>query len=104
VAVPGQTLFLNLGLVGFARDKKTGQPHLTLQLRVLDNAGKPTTEKPFGGDVQTVKEGFEQYIPFDPIAFQTHRAGQFRLVMTVTDNLTKKTAEHTMNMTVVEVK
>jgi hypothetical protein len=104
VAVPGQTLFFNFGLVGFARDKKTGQPDLTFEFRVLDSKGKPTTDKPFGGEVRAVKEGFEQYIPFDPIAFQAHRAGQFRLVMKVTDNLTKKTAEHTMNMTVVEVK
>jgi hypothetical protein len=104
VAVIGQTLFLNFGLVGFALDKKTKQPDLSLQFRVLDAAGKPTAEKPFGGNVRRVKERFEQFIPFDPIAFHAHRAGQFRLVMKVTDNLTKKTAEHTLNLTVLAVK
>ena len=104
VAVPGQTLFLNFSVVGFARDKKTGQPDLALQLRVLDAKGKPTTARPFGGEVRKVKEGFEQFIPFDPIAFQTHRSGQFRIVRKVTDNLTKKTAEHALNLTVLASK
>jgi hypothetical protein len=104
VAVPGQTLFLNFGVVGFARDKKTGQPNLALQMRVLDAKGKATTAKPFAGEVRKLKEGFEHFIPFDPIAFQTHRSGEFRIVMKVTDNLTKKTAEHTLNLTVLASK
>ena len=104
LAVTGQTLYLNFGLVGFARDTKNKQPDLTLQCRVLDAAGKPTTAKPFGGTVKMVKEGFEDFIPFDPIAFQTHRSGQFRIVMKVTDNLTKKTAEQTLNLTVQAIK
>jgi hypothetical protein len=104
LAVPGQTLFFNFGLVGFALDKETKQPDLTFQFHVLDADGKPTTEKPFGGDVKRVKEGFEHFIPFDPVAFHAHRSGKFRVVMKVTDNLTKKTAEHTMNLAVVAVK
>jgi hypothetical protein len=104
LAATGQTLYLNFGLVGFARDKETKHPDLTLQFRVLDAAGKPTTDKPVGGTVKKVKEGFEDFIPFDPIAFQTHRAGQFRIVMSVTDNLTKKTAESTLNLTIQAIK
>src|SRR5262249_9063210 len=61
VAVPGQTLFLHYGLVGFARDKKTGQPNLVLEIRVLDAKGKPTTARPFGGKVKEVKKGFEHF-------------------------------------------
>jgi hypothetical protein len=101
VSVPGQTLFLNFGLVGFARDKKTGHPDMSCELRVLDAKGKPTTPRPFRGDVRKVKEGFERFIPFDPISFQTHRSGKFRIAMKVTDNITKKTAEHTLDLTVL---
>jgi hypothetical protein len=104
VAVPGQTLYLNFGLVGFALDKTTGQPDLTLNLRVLGADGKPTTAKSYTGDVRKVKEGFEAFMPFDPIAFHTHRTGEFRVVMSVTDNLTKKTAEHVLKFAVVDVK
>jgi hypothetical protein len=104
VAVPGQTLFLNFGLVGFALDKKTGQPDMTIELQPLDEKGKPTTAKPFRGEVRRGKEGFEQFIPFDPIAVPVHRAGKFQLALKVTDNIAKKTAEHTLDLTVLNTK
>ncbi len=103
LAATGQTLYLHFGVVGFACDKDK-HPDLTLHLHVLDAAGKQTTPKGYTGTVKKGKEGFEDFIPFDPIAFQTHRSGQFRIVMKVTDNLTKKTAEQTLNLTVQDIK
>jgi hypothetical protein len=104
VAGPGQTLFLNFGLVGFALDKGGKQPDMTLELRVVDEKGKPTTSRPFRGDVRKMKPGFERFIPFDPIPFQAHRPGKYSVTLRVTDNLTKKTAEHTLPLTVLGYK
>jgi hypothetical protein len=104
VAVPGQTLFLNFGLVGFALDKVSKRPDMTLELRVVDEKGKPTTSKPFRGDVRKMKAGFERFIPFDPIAFQAHRAGKYSVTLKVTDNVTGKSAEHSLALTVLGYK
>src|SRR5262249_2643138 len=51
VGVPGQALHINCGLVGFERDKTSKQPHVSVEMRVLDEAGKPTLAKPFTGVV-----------------------------------------------------
>src|SRR5262245_13792209 len=46
----GQTLWLNLTVVGFQREKES-QPHVTLEVRIVDEDGKPTTAKPLTGTV-----------------------------------------------------
>ena len=57
VAVPGQQLLFFCGVVGFdAKPGKTPQDNLqtdvTLELTILDESGKPTLTKPFGGGAQ----------------------------------------------------
>ena len=104
VAVPGQTLFLNFGLVGFALDKVSKQPDMILELGVVDEKGKPTTSRPFRGNVRRMKAGFERFIPFDPIPFQAHRPGKYSVTLRVTDNLTRKSAEQTLALTVLAYK
>ena len=41
----------NGAVVGFGRDGAAQQPNVALELRVLDENGKPTTAKPFGGTI-----------------------------------------------------
>lgn len=48
----GQSLWLNGIVVGFGRDKEGDrQPNVKLEMRVLDENGKPTLAKPFSGVV-----------------------------------------------------
>src|SRR5207249_10702745 len=48
----GQSLWISGTVVGFGRnDKAEKQPHVTLEMSVLDEAGKPTLARPFTGVV-----------------------------------------------------
>jgi len=44
--VVGQSLFVQFGIVGFARDATKKQPSVTIEMQPLDEAGKPTISKP----------------------------------------------------------
>ena len=50
----GQGVFLNFAVVGFARDKSSKeQPHVELELRILDEKGNPTTALPLPGSIKS---------------------------------------------------
>ena len=49
---PGQSLFVHGFVVGFERDGGTKQPKLALELRILDEAGKPTLAAPMTGTIE----------------------------------------------------
>jgi len=102
LAVPGQSLLLNFALVGFQLDKKTSHPDLTIEMRILDEDGKPTISKPFKGEVKMVGKAFQQIIPFDPQVIQVNRPGKYKLVLKATDNLSKKDVEQTLDLTVID--
>jgi len=101
VGVPGQSVLLNFSLVGFMLDKK-GNPDITLEMVIVDEAGKPTLGKPFSGKVKEVGKGFQQIIPFDPLLIQLNRTGKFKINLRATDNLTKKEVEQTLDLTVLD--
>lgn len=100
VAVPGQSLLLNFALVGF--ELKNGNPDIAIEMRILDEAGKPTLVKPFKGEVKTVAKTFQQIIPFDALPIQLNRAGKYQLILKATDNLTRKDVEQTLNLTIID--
>jgi hypothetical protein len=103
LAVPGQLLYLNFALVGFELDKKTMEPDVTVEMRVVDEDGKPTVAKPFSGTVKRLPKGF-QMIPFDPLALQLNRVGKFKIVLKATDNVNGKKAEQSLDLTVRDTK
>ena len=90
-AVPGQSLWLNFLVVGFARDDKR-QPHVTFEMRILDEKGRPTVAKPFTGKIQ---EGVPANANVLPAQFllALNRAGRFTLQMKATDQVTGKKIE-----------
>ena len=47
LAMAGQALWLHFGVVGIGRDPQTKQPNVTAEVRVTDQAGKATNERPF---------------------------------------------------------
>jgi hypothetical protein len=44
--VTGQVLVMQFQTVGFTRDPMTGQPNNQLEVRILDESGRPTTQQP----------------------------------------------------------
>jgi hypothetical protein len=84
----GGSLWLNAGVVNFARDKVRGQPVVAIQLRVLDEAGKPTTRRPFEG---VINEKVPANARFVPVQFLVplNRAGKFTVEIKATCRLSK---------------
>src|SRR5262249_23487318 len=66
VGVEGGSLYLNFAAVGFGRDAKTKKPDVWVELRVLDDKGKPTFAKPLTGEV---KEGIGEGVRLVPMQF-----------------------------------
>jgi hypothetical protein len=104
IAAPGQTYLLNFAIVGFGLDKeRKDQPNIETSLRIFDSDGKQTLAKPFGGGINEVSAEFKKVIPAQ-FQIALNRAGKFKLELKATDKLTGKTAEQTLDLTVVEPK
>jgi hypothetical protein len=99
----GQTVWINFGAVGFARNEGTGQPDLAAALRVLDADGKPVTAKPLVGEV---KEGVPPKAQGVPMQFvlELNRPGNFTLELKVTDRIAGKSATLSYPLTVAKTK
>ena len=103
LGVPGQAILLHFAVVGFALDKDKMQPNVVTEVSVLDEAGKPVLAKPFSGTTTEVGAQFKKILPMD-FPVQLNRSGKFKLQLKVTDKLANKTAEQTLDLTVVEQK
>jgi hypothetical protein len=103
LGVPGQAVLLHFAVVGFELDKKKEQPHVVTEVSVLDEAGKPVLPKPFSGTTQEVTAQYKKIMPLD-FTMNLNRSGKFKILMKVTDKLANKTAEQTLDLTVVEQK
>jgi hypothetical protein len=106
VAVPGQALMLNFTLVGFELDKKKQQPNVAVEMRILDEAGKPTLAKPFTASLQEVEEQYKDYKKAFPLQnpLNINRAGKFKIMIKATDKIGNKTVEQELDLTALEVK
>lgn len=103
VAVPGQVYFVQFGVVGFGLDDKRKQPNLAVEMQIFDESGKPTLPKPFTGSATEVTEEFKKLIPMQFILY-LNKSGKYRMVLKVTDKISMKAAEQTLNFEVVEPK
>ena len=97
--VTGQTLMVGYAALGFERDKKTKQPHVSTTLRVLEN-GKPVLAKPVSAAVMDAQPNFTLLTM--NFILPLNRAGKFTVELTITDELAspKKTARHSFELTV----
>jgi hypothetical protein len=102
VGVVGQRLLVNFTVVGFDLDKsRKDQPHVETSMRVFDEAGKQTLAEPYSGVVKEVDPAYKKGIPMQ-FLLQLNRPGRFRIELKATDQVTGKTAEQTLRLTVVE--
>lgn len=74
VGVVGGTLYLNFSAVGFGRDKDK-KPDLNVEMKILDEAGKPTLSKAMTGRIQNAPED-EKVVPLN-FALSLNRPGAY---------------------------
>jgi hypothetical protein len=105
VAMPfpaeGQSLWINFAAVGFGRDKD--QPNLNVTMRVLDENGKPTLEKPFTGEVNKDVPKNAHAVPMQ-FMLDLNRAGKFTVELKATDKVSGKTSTVSFPLTVTKMK
>jgi len=102
VAVPGQRIMLNCSLVGFELGKKDKLPHVTFEMRVYDENGKPTVPRSFKGDIKTEIKDTPGMMNFLPMALELNRAGRYKIHLKAKCQHTKKEAEETLDLRVLE--
>jgi hypothetical protein len=104
VAVVGQAYIINFAVTGMKlNDNK--QPHLSVELRVIDEAtGKPTLVKNPSDEIKNLPEEFKKLAPFQ-FPLQLNRPGRFRVEFKVKDlNDNGKTVEQVLSFTVSDQK
>jgi hypothetical protein len=96
---PGQSLFVHAFVVGFERDAGMKQPKLALELRVLDENGKPTLPAPMTGTIE--KDVMPSAVSV-PIQFliSLNRPGKFTVELKATDKVSGKTDTRSFPITV----
>jgi hypothetical protein len=90
--VRGQTLFFHLKVIGF--DQGKDKLHVTMETQLFDQKGKALMPKPVRGEVRTEdKETIRGATSvFFKSSFGLGRVGDYRLRITVTDEVSKKRA------------
>jgi len=88
--VVGQTVFVNFALVGFGRDKDK-KPVAAVDLRVLDDAGRPVLAKPITAALPRDLAERDQLVPFQ-FPLPLNREGSFTVELRAADRVTNKTA------------
>jgi hypothetical protein len=100
--VVGQEFLIDFSTVAFERDKTTKKPNIALEMKILDDAGKPTFAKPFSGTSSDVPDNFLAMRWVLPITL--NRPGKFTIELKATDQVSKKTSKVTFPVTVLEQK
>lgn len=97
----GQPFVLMFGITGFDRAGAMKQPNVSLELRILDEQGKPTTAKPV---TDTINSMIEEKVTILDGSFDLAltRPGKFTVELKATDNLSRKSSSVTLPLTVFE--
>jgi hypothetical protein len=95
----GQEVFVNAMLIGFKRDGAMQQPNVRVELRVLDENGKPTLAKPFAGEITKDVPAKEIALPVQ-FVLGLNRPGKFTVEMTASDRNGNKKATQSFPITV----
>ncbi len=98
--VVGQSVFVQFGIVGFARDATKKQPIVLIEMQPLDDAGKPTVSKP---SVFNLDAGVDEKDPGFSVRFllPLTRAGKFTIRLKATDKVANKTYTFDVPLAVV---
>jgi hypothetical protein len=102
--VVGQSLIVQFTAVEVTFNDKN-KADLLAEATILDEAGKPTLSQPLQGRVQDITEEFRK-LRVVPMSFPVflNRAGKFKVNLTVSDKLSGKKVEQTLDLTAVDIK
>jgi hypothetical protein len=102
--VVGEFRFVSCAVVGFDRDTVKRQPDVVVEMRVLDESGKPVS-KPSTLEInQDVPEN-ASFVPVpQPFPVALNRPGKFTIELLASDRISKKTAKLSLPLTSVEQK
>lgn len=98
--IVGQSVFVQFSVVGFSRDPAKKQPNVSFEMVPLDEAGKPTIQKP---SVLAVDSGVDEKDPGFSVRFllPMTRPGKFTVRLRATDKVTNKTYTYDLPIAVV---
>lgn len=98
----GEDMWLNLSIVGFARDKSM-QPNLKVSMEIIDFNGKPTVQKP---PVAEISKGVAPEVDLVPLQFYVslNRAGKYKIKLKVMDQITGKNSSVEIPLEVSQAK
>jgi hypothetical protein len=99
----GQGLWLHVGVTGFTRDASSKQPNVTVSLRVLDEAGKPTVARASTGSINKGVPDNTLVLPVQ-MPLLLNRPGKYTVELTATDSVGGKKDTLSFPLTVAEVK
>jgi hypothetical protein len=88
--IVGQSIWVQFGIVAFARDPKTKQPIIDYEIIFLDETGKPTLKQP---TMERTDKGIEDKFEAFPNRYLLPftRAGKFTMRIKATDKVANKT-------------
>ncbi len=103
VGVVGQTMTIGFSLVGFARDKKTGQPNIEI-LRGISNDNGKTIQKP--KVIGTINEGIDkdQKLISPSFTITLNNAGKYTIILIARDRVSGKSKTVRLPIQVIRLK
>jgi len=98
----GESAWLNMSIIGFARDKAK-QPNLKITMVIVDSNGKPTVQKP---PVAEISKDVAPDLDLLPLQFfvSMNRAGKFTIKLKVVDQVSGKNASLDLPLEVTQAK
>jgi hypothetical protein len=99
----GQPGWINFAAVGFGQAKSTGQPHVSVVMRVTDEAGRSALTKPSLGEITKDVPASARALPMQ-FALAINRTGKFTVELTATDLVTKQSVNLSFPVTVLKAK
>jgi hypothetical protein len=100
--VPGQRINLRYQLTGFEFAKDTKLTNLNVTIRILDSEGKPTLARPHSGDIKTDAKNAPGVMILSPYQIDLNRPGKFKIELKANDKVSGKSAELTLDLTVMD--
>lgn len=102
LGVAGQSIWVNFAAVGFSAGGPKNEPNVSIVMRVYDEDGKPTLPKGFSGEFNEIPKDLKA-VPMQ-FLLALNRVGKFKVKLEATDQVSKKKAELSFPITVVDVK
>src|SRR5207245_7778501 len=99
----GKPGWINFTAVGFGHAKSGGQPHVSVVMRVSDEAGRSALARPSLGEISKDVPANARALPMQ-FALEINRAGKFTVELTATDHVTGQSVNVSYPVTVVKGK